>query len=215
MFAGALLSVLERCPIRETYDLISASGFTRGGPAEAILLTLNAEPTTLLRHKTLGYRLSILQHHLAAAGPALRHWLNSAFEPVARTMNDIKADYENLIATVEKSTGARIIILNRMSTAGDEDIASYTPFDAPMSATLANIASKELNLMLHDLASTRHAVILDLDAIAAEIGGRKHLPDGVHQSQALQDVLRQELLTILHDLRTERDQIKSRQTRPA
>jgi hypothetical protein len=201
MFAGTMLASLQRCPIRDTYDLLSASGITRSGPADTLLLSLSAEPPSLLRHKTLGYRLHFMQHHLAAAGPAIRQWLAHAFEPLGRTTDDIKVDYENLIDAIEKSTGAHVIILNRMSTSGDENISSYAPFDSPMSGTLANIASKELNLMLHDIAASRNVSILDVDAIAADIGGGEHLPDGVHQSRAMQDVLRQELLHILNGLR--------------
>ena len=214
MFAGTMLSTLQRCPIRDTYDLLSGSGLRRSGPADAVLLSLNAEPPVILRHKTLGYRLHVLQHHQAAAGPAIRNWLANAFESVGRTTNDIKADYEHLINAIEKSTGARVIILNRMSTSGDENISSYAPFDSPMSGTLANIASKELNLMLHDIAAGRNVAILDIDAIAAEIGGGEHLPDGVHQSRAMQDVLRAELLHILQDLRPQGSPVKSLQTGP-
>jgi hypothetical protein len=95
-----------------------------------------------------------------------------------------------------------VIILNRMSTSGYEDISSYMAFDAPMSDTLANVASKELNLMLHDIADKRELHIVDVDAIAADIGGGDHLPDGIHQSGPMQVLLRQEILSILNDLRT-------------
>jgi hypothetical protein len=201
MFAGALLAVLQRCPIRETYDLFSSAGLRRSDPADALFLSLNSEPPSILRHKKLGYRLNILQHHLVAVGPAVRSWLSGSFESVARTPEDIKTDYENLIKAIEKSTDAQVIILNRMSTSGAEDLSNYAAFDAPISATLANIAAKELNLMLHDLAAAHNVAIVDMDAIAAEIGGGEHLPDGVHQSQTMQTILRAELLHILKDLR--------------
>jgi hypothetical protein len=200
MFAGTLLSMMQRCPIRETHDLLSTSGLTRSGPADAVLLSLNAEPPAILRHKTLGYRLHVLRHFQTAAGPVIRSWLANAFESVERTTDDIKTDYENLIDAIGKSTGAQVIILNRMSTSGDENISTYAPFDSPMSGTLANIASKELNLMLHDLAASRNVSIIDIDAIAADIGGGEHLPDGVHQSRVMQDILRGEILHVLKGL---------------
>jgi hypothetical protein len=202
MFAGTLLSVLEQCPIRDTYDLLSASGVARSRPADAILLSLHAEPPAILRHKNLGYRIHVLRHHQAAAGPAMRHWLANAFESVPRTTDDIKTDYEKLIDAVKKATGAQVVVLNRMSTSGDENISSYAPFDSPLSGTLANIASKELNLMLHDIAAARDVSIIDVDAIAAEIGGGNHLPDGIHQSRALQDLLRGEILSVMDSLRS-------------
>jgi hypothetical protein len=201
MFAGTLLSALERCPLRDTYDFLSDAGLSRSKPADAVLLSLHAEPPALLRHKTLGYHLHVLRHHQTAAGPAMRNWLASAFEPVQRSVADIQTDYEKLFDAIAKTTGARALILNRMSTSGDEDISTYAPFDAPLSATLANIASKELNLMLHDVTAQRNAAILDIDAIAADIGGGEHLPDGIHQSKTMQDILRQEILHALDDLR--------------
>jgi hypothetical protein len=204
MFAGTMLSALQRCPILETYDLLSASTLTRSGPADALLLSLNSEPSAILRHKTLGYRVNVLRHHQAAAGPAIRNWFASSFEFVQRTTDDIKADYERLIDGIKRTTGARVMILNRMSTSGDENISTYAPFDAPLSGVLANVASKELNLMLHDVAEDRNVAIIDVDAIAADIGGGEHLPDGVHQSGVIQDLLRGEILRAMNGLRPQR-----------
>lgn len=171
------------------------------GPANAVLLSLHAEPQTILRHRTLGYRLHVMRHHQAAAGPAARAWLASAFEPVRRSVDDIKADYEALIDRMARKTGGRVLILNRMSTSGREDISNYAGFDAPMSDTLENIASKELNLMLEDIADRRELHIVDVDAMAADLGGAEHLPDGIHQSGAMQNAVRGEILHVLEDLR--------------
>jgi hypothetical protein len=202
MFAGTLLSVMQRNPIRDSYNIFSADGSARLGPANAVLLSLNAEPQSILRHRKLGYHVQIMRHHQAAAGPAVRAWLAEAFEPVKRSIDNIKRDYEALIDKMARMTGGRAIILNRMSTSGYEDISNYMAFDAPMSDTLSNVASKELNLMLQDIADERELHIVDVDAIAADIGGGEHLPDGIHQSGAMQVLLRQEILSILSDLRT-------------
>ncbi len=204
MFAGTMLASLQQCPIRETCNIFSASGLRQTRPADAVLLSLNSEPSSILRHKKLGYRLNIMRHHQEAAGPVIRDWLANAFEPVPRTTADIKADYEKLVAAINQATGAQVIILNRMSTSGDENISSYAPFDSPLSGTLANISSKELNLMLHDLADGQGVAIVDIDAIAADVGGGEHLPDGVHQSGAMQEILRAEILHILQGLRPDK-----------
>jgi hypothetical protein len=90
-----------------------------------------------------------------------------------------------------------------MSTSGHEDISNYASFDAPMSGTLSSIAAKEHNLMLHDLAENRDLAIIDVDAIAADLGGAEHLPDGIHQSGLIQAALRVEILHALEDLRPE------------
>jgi hypothetical protein len=197
LFAGSFLAAMENSPIRETYELLTPGGLRQGGPPAAVLLSLNAEGGTIMRHKALGYHLHLLPFHRDAAGPAVQAWLGQAFEPVKRSVDDIRRDYIRLIDTVGAATGARFLILNRMSSSGREDICSYLPFDAPLGATLANVASKELNLMLHDLEAERDVSIIDADAIAAELGGAANLPDGVHQSGAMQAVVRSEILAAL------------------
>jgi len=56
---------------------------------------------------------------------------------------------------------------------------------------------KQLNLMLHDISGESNVAILDIDAIAAELGGGRHLPDGIHQSESLQAALRSEMLQLM------------------
>ena len=201
MFAGTLLSVLRNTPLKDRLDIFSDTGTHRLPPANAVLMSLNVEPQSILRHRTLGYHVHIMRHHLAGAGPAIRAWLSSAFEPVRRTPNIIRRDYERLIDTLARTTGGHILILNRMSSSGYEDISNYSAFDAPMSATLANIAAKEQNLMLHDISETRPLAVIDVDALGAELGGGLHLPDGIHQSGRMQMELRHEILHALSDLR--------------
>lgn len=197
LFGGALIAALHHSPISETYDVLTPLGLHRQGPADAILISLSAESAVMLRHKKLGYTVHVLGHHQGAAGPAIRAWLRSAFEPVRRTVDDVKRDYRRLFDAVSDATGARILVINRMSTSGHEDISSYASFDEPMSETLATIAAKELNLMLHDLADERDIAIVDVDAITAELGGSEHLPDGIHPSGTMLAVLRAEIVHIL------------------
>ncbi|GBQ28187.1 hypothetical protein HLH34_01190 [Gluconacetobacter azotocaptans] len=201
MFAGALLSVLRNTPLKDNYNIISSTGTRRLGPADGVLLSLSAEPQSILRHRVLGYHLHIMRHHQAAAGPAIQAWLASAFEPIKRSIDTVRRDYEKLIDTLARTTGGRILVLNRMSTSGYEDISSYVAFDAPMSATLSNIAAKEQNLMLHDIAETRELTIIDVDALAAELGAGQHLPDGIHQSGQMQILLRRQILQAMADIR--------------
>jgi hypothetical protein len=201
MFAGALMSSLQHSPIHEKYDVLTPTGLRALGPADTLLLSLSAEVQSVLRHKKLGYSIQMLRHRQAAAGPAIRSWLASAFEPVKRSVTDIQRDYRQLIEAVAAQTGARVLILNRMSTSGFEDITSYAPFDAPMGEVLENIAAKEMNLMLHDLAGECDVSIVDVDAIAADLGGSEHLPDGIHHSGTMQAVVRSEIFHILDNLR--------------
>lgn len=201
MFLGAMLAALQNAPLKDRYDIFSAGGLQRLGPPDAVLLSLAVEPQSILRHRTLGYHMHVMRHHQAAAGPAVRAWLSSAFEPVKRPIDAIRKDYERLIDSLQHLSGTRVICLNRMSTSGHEDIASYMGFDAPLSETLSNVAAKEMNLMLDDIAISRGIDIIDVDAIAADLGGAEHLPDGIHQSGPLQTILRQEILGCLVSLR--------------
>ncbi len=197
IFAGVLMQNMQHSPLVDRTPVFTARGLKDAAPPDYVLVSLNAEPQTLLRHKKIGYFLHIMRHHQAAAGPALKHWLATAFETVRRTTQDIQADYERLIDALAEKTGARLIVLNRMSTSGHEDISNYMGFDAPLSDTLANVASKALNLMLHDIAETRDLDIIDVDALAAALGGAQHLPDGIHQSGAMQRALRQQILQLI------------------
>jgi hypothetical protein len=201
MFAGVLLSVLQGAPLKDRYTVFGAEGSIRLGPPQAVLLSLAVEPQSILRHRTLGYHLHVMRHHQAAAGPAIRAWLASAFESVRRPVDAIRRDYETLVDTLARTTGSHLMVLNRMSTSGYEDISSYVAFDAPMSDTLSNVAAKEWNLMLHDVADSRDLTIIDVDALGAELGGALHLPDGIHQSGQMQVCLRQEILRALAETR--------------
>jgi hypothetical protein len=199
-----MLTELGNTPIKDSYDIISADGLQKLRGPDALLLSLVVEPQSILRHKALGYHMHVMRHHQAAAGPAVRAWLSSAFEQVRRPLDAIRRDYETLIDKLHRRSGTRIIILNRMSTSGHEDVSSYMGFDAPLIDTLSNVAAKEWNLMLEDLAETRGLDIVDVDAIAAELGGAQHLPDGIHQSGALQALLLRQVLGYMEDLAASR-----------
>jgi hypothetical protein len=202
IFVGAMLSVMGRNPITDKYKIFSGSGLEDIKPAQAILLSLAAEPLGILRHRNLGYHLYIMPHHQAAAGPAIRAWLASEFVVVERSISDIRRDYESLIDQVSAQTGAKLIVINRMSTSGQEDVSHYAPFDRPMSRVLSKIASKELNLMLHDLSEERDLYLMDVDAIGAEMGGARHIPDGLHFRGAMRSRLQAELAAILESIRS-------------
>ena len=197
IFAGCLLSALQKSPLMEHYEILSRTGLRRTGPADAVILSLNAESPIILRHRRLGYGVMIHDFRVAQAGPAVRAWLKTDFEPVKRNPDDIRRDYRELIDAVRARTDMKFLILNTMSTSGLERIYSYAPFDSPMHDTLVRIRSKELNLMLHDLERERDVSIVDQDAIAAEIGAAEHLPDGTHGSGVMQAEVRGEILRIL------------------
>ena len=193
-FAGLMLRQLCAQPITESHSCLTEKGTVDSGPASTILLSLSSEPQTMLRHRTLGYHVYILSGDARAAGPAMRKWLKSAFEPVRRTAADIQRDLVQLVAGVRAATGGRIIVINRMSTSGREQIYSYAAFESPLGATLSYAAAKEMNVMLDDLAAEGQVGVIDIDAMAAEFGGEAHLPDAIHHSALMQVALRAELV---------------------
>ncbi|MDE8349749.1 MAG: hypothetical protein POG74_09750 [Acidocella sp.] len=197
-FAGCLLTALQDSPVRRTFDIIAKDGYQKSLQPSYILLSSNAEPLQILRHKKLRYHIRIYPFRIEQAGaPACRAWLNQAFEIVPRTIADIKADYIRLLNAFRSHTNARLIILNQMSTSGREDLAFYMPFDAPMGNTLVHVAAKEMNLMLEELQTENDISVIDADAMAAEMGAAHHLPDGVHQSGLMQAQVRAEILRLM------------------
>lgn len=198
MLAGAVLNELVTSPATERYTVLTRRGIRSTGPPDAILLSLHAENQSLIRHRKLGYSFGCYPYRLADAGRAFSSWLRAHFEPVRRTVEDIRADYCALIDMIRaRAPETQILITNMMSTSGIDDVQSYAGFDAPIGETIASVRCKDMNLMLYDLTRERDIAIVDADAIAAELGGRSNLHDGVHQSGAMQAELRAEILCIL------------------
>jgi hypothetical protein len=193
-FAGLMMRQLCAQPLTEGNTCLTENGTVEIGPPGTILLSLSSEPLSMLRHRTLGYHVYILSGDAKAAGPAMRKWLKTAFEPVRRTAEDIRRDLVQLMASVRAATGGRIVVINRMSTSGREQIYSYAAFEHPLGATLSYAAAKEMNVMLDDLAAEGQVAVIDIDALAAEFGGEAHLPDGIHHSSLMQNALRAELV---------------------
>ena len=197
VFAGAFLRQLTASPICESDVCLNAKGLAKVGPPGAVLLSLASEPQTLHRHKRLGYHVFMLAHDVRLAGPAVRTWLKRAFEPVRRSTADIQRDYERLFSAARAATGARFMILNRMSSSGLETIFDYSIFAEPLGASLSYVAAKELNVMLDDLSASQDVTIIDLDARAAEYGAAEHVAHGIHLSTWLEATLRSEIVAAL------------------
>lgn len=198
IYAGVLLQGLTASPLTDRYNVLTRAGLRQAGPADAVILSLGSEADALMRHKRLGYTLHCHDFRLPEAGPALVPWLRANFEPVRRTHDEIAQDFRILATQLRAQNPAtQILVCNMMSSNGDEDIQSYIGFDAPLGASLTTVARKELNLLLHDLARELDIAIVDSDAIAADMGGQRSIPDGIHQNGPMQAELRAEILRIL------------------
>ena len=202
VFAGGLLNALKSAPLGDTYDLLGRTRLLRTGPADAVVLSSNAEGLVLHIHRRLGYAICMHGFRLDRAGPTLQAWLKENFERVTRGLDEIVSDCRELIGVIRaapRQLPGHVLILNRMSSSGDDDVQSYAAFDAPLGDTLASVHGKDINLMLHDLAREREVAIVDVDAIAADMGAQRNLPDGIHGSGAFQAEVRGEVLHILRD----------------
>jgi hypothetical protein len=197
VFAGCALGALTRSPLLEQYDLLTRQGLASTASIQAVVLSVHAEPATLLRHRKLGYIAFWHRFRVRSAGPAVREWLETSFEKMTRSLADIQRDLLALRQALAARGVKHMLILNAMSSSGHEDIVSYAAFPGSLGETLSTVRAKEINLMLHDLAETSDIAIVDVDAIAAELGGAGNLPDGVHQSRRMQSELRAEILHIL------------------
>jgi hypothetical protein len=178
------MSALQRSPLTERYDILTRTGLRQAGPPDAVMLSVSSEAKFVLRHRKLGYTVKCHDYRLVESGEGILEWLRNHFERVNRTIADIQRDYRTLIDAVRARSNTRFLIMNAMSTSGSDAVDNYAPFDRPLGATLSSVRCKELNLMLHDLARERDIDIVDLDAIAADLGGSAHLPDGMHSSGA-------------------------------
>lgn len=199
IYVGAALRALQASPLTDTYEVLGPTGLRRIGPPDAVVLSIGAEALTYLRHRRLGYAFQSHLFRLAAAGSAFLAWLRANFEPVQRTIDGVKADYETMIDLIRaQRPQTRILVCNQMSTFGGEDIQTYAGLDSPLELHVASVQARIFNLMLWDLARERDIDIVDVDAIGAELGGRVSVADGVHHDGAMQARIRAELLRILH-----------------
>ena len=197
IFGGALLGALTRSPVTEPNHVLTRAGVQRIERPGAVVMSLVAEPRRVFVHRTLGYTLSLHDYRIMEASPAIRGWLRSQFEPLDRDPGDIGRDYALLLDALPDPAGTHLLVMNQMSSSAYEDFLSYVQFDPPIGRTVGSANAKEMNLMLHDLANARGIAIVDVDVIAADMGASRHLPDGVHQSGAMQAEVRGEILRIL------------------
>ena len=198
LFAGGLVQAFESSPITDSHDVLGHDGPQSLGRPDAIILSLHSEGPLMRRHRRLGYAFQCHNYLTYRSGPATRAWVSDSFERLPVRVEDTFRNYLELIDLIRESApDTQFLICNRMSTSGYEDIQSYAAFDAPLGDTLTAVHDRELNLMLYDLARARDVAIIDTDAIGAELGGRRFMPDRLHQDHVIQAAVREEILRTL------------------
>lgn len=198
MMLGAIAGSLVRSPLAEPLTIVSPAGIEEVQHPDALLLSVLSESSLVMRHKRLGYAMQIHGYRLGSTGPAFHAWLRANFEQLRRSLADIAQDLGTLVDAVRARGTKEILVLNAVSTLGTEQVQCYASFERPLGRTLGTVRAREVNAMLHDLARSHGVRIVDCDALAAEYGGRQHIPDRVHSSGVLQQATRDEILRILH-----------------
>jgi len=195
-FCGVLLAALQSSPLEENH-VLTYGGLRRVDAPDAILMSFMSEPERVFRHRRLGYTICLHDFRLRELDEAARSWIRSRFEPVLRGPEEIRRDYRELISEVNKKSNTLFVIQNLNSSSIDEDILDYSQIEGRLGKVVGSIRAKEMNLMLLDLAAECGVAILDFDALVAELGAARHLPDGVHPSGTLEAEMRREIIAIL------------------
>lgn len=198
IFAGTLVKALSRVAANEGAEVLTHAGIAAIGPPHALVLSINGEGPVRYRHRTLGYTLNCYDYRFRQLSRAAMDWIKASFVPEPHTVDDARRDLLDLAGRVRRSDpGRRILVLNSVSTLMRDDTLSYDIHDAPLAQTLRGVRAREMNAMLHDVAGESGVAVVDSDALAAEFGVGRSVPDGIHQGAELQAALRGEILRVL------------------
>ncbi|HEX7701692.1 MAG TPA: hypothetical protein VF403_13235, partial [Kofleriaceae bacterium] len=88
-----------------------------------------------------------------------------------------------------------VLMLNMMSTSNAPAADCYSSFDERTFDGL--MRSRELNIMLYQLARTIDFSIVDVDDLGAQLGAGQFMTDMVHQYAAMETAVRDEILRVL------------------
>jgi hypothetical protein len=184
----ALLS--RRSSVLDTYPIVGEGGVHILGPARTVVLSVDAEIAYHLRHKTLGYVIAVHTFRFPDMSPVLKHRLKTEFERLVRSPEDVERDLTALIDRITTATGAKIVLVN--------SIASHA-FNRPRSEH-SGLGPLALNVVLADIAKKRPIAVVDVDAVAVDMGIKKHARDGIHMNGELEHEARRELVRTLRAL---------------
>lgn len=199
LFVGTLLAALGRNPVALDVPVVTRTGLAQVARPDAMVFSLVGDARTVLRHRRLGYSVALHAYRLqpGMAGLATRAWLETAFVRETRSLAQQGAELAELVMALRDHIPGPIIVANQATTTARDQVHAYAPFDAPLADQVASVRNRDWTLLLTDLARETGLMVLDVDAIVAEMGAAAHLPDGTHPSGALQVALRQETARLL------------------
>jgi hypothetical protein len=200
-FAFHLLTeAVSTSPMLERTEILTPGGVAQQQPPEAIALTLGSELAHHFRHKRTGWIIALHSFRFGPfIGPGIMDWLRNDFEPVKRTVADMQRDLAQLADEVRSRTGATLVVQNLVASTIADRISNYAWLGDSADESLA-VVSNEANLMLGDLTRDHSIVMIDSDALTAELGVDQ-VPDRFHASGALVEAQRTEVHRVLRELR--------------
>jgi hypothetical protein len=194
MAAHFLSSATGRSPL-DRAAVVSNGTLQECVGRHALLLSLNSELAAVAKHRRLEYILAFHHHRLQDIGPAFRQWLNADFEPVVRSVGQVRQDLLALFPLLRDQGVTDILMLNTMTGSEQSTVECFAPFD--QAAFDSIVRKQELNLMLYELARETDISIVDVDDMGAQLGSRSFFTDMVHHSRAMEVAVRDEILRIL------------------
>ncbi len=131
-------------------------------------------------------------------GPGISDWLRRDFEPLKRSIADIQRDLAALADEVKSRTGGVLLVQNLIASTITDRISNYSWVGEAFDESVA-VFGNEANLMLGDLTRDHNIVMIDSDAMAAELGVEQ-VPDRFHASGRLVEAQRAEVHRVLREL---------------
>jgi hypothetical protein len=199
-FAFHLLTeAVGTSPILERTEILTARGVAELPPPEAIALTLGSELAHHFRHKQTGWIIALHSFRFGPfIGPGVMDWLRRDFEPVKRSVADMRQDLAALADEVRARTAGTLVVQNLVASTITDRVANYSWLGDSVDESVA-VRGNEANLMLGELTRDHAIVMIDSDALAAELGVDQ-VPDRFHASGALVEAQRAEMHRVLREL---------------
>ena len=195
-----LAEAVGTSPILERSEVITRQGIVELPPPDAVAMTLGSEFAPHFRHRRTGWVIAIHGFRFGPfVGPAFTEWLRRDFEPLKRSVADSQRDLTALADEMKTRVDTRLLVQNLVASSLGDRVSNYSWLGDTFESSV-NVLGNEANLMLSDLARRQAIVMIDSDALAAELGVNQ-VPDRFHASRELVEAQRSEVHRVLRESR--------------
>lgn len=179
--AAVAQELLGTTVLRRSFAVVDGAGRLAERRPDYVFLSLASEFSAQLRHRKLGYTISVPAFQFGK-NPDIRQTLLGRFElmrpSVAETQDCLKA----VITRIRQETGARVVVFN--ATSFVDRVWDWSAVDRP--SDVPSVRMMDLNLALWELARQDLCELIDVEALALDLGLGAAYPDGIHPSSALE-----------------------------